>query len=323
VKFESTRTARPARFDHRAAFYHDPADLLATAVPIAGAALSDDIPVALLTSPATEAGIRAELGDSPGLIPMPPTAAELRMSGQATVTRWARQLRELTEWAGPLIVLTEHHPDRTGLSASAWTEADAAMNVALSALPITMTCLFPRQLARASTEAVTWNHSRLLDDAGTVWDNPDVRSPADVLASHPVAAPPRLGRPDRELTFTPWQLIDLRSTVAAATAEVGMDVDRADDFVLAVNEVAGNAVEHGSGVARLHIWRTPDFLVCEIHDTGRLDEALVGLRTPHPNNPRGRGLWIARQLCDMLHVWSDQGGTHVRMHTAVPGRGAG
>jgi hypothetical protein len=40
------------------------------------------------------------------------------------------------------------------------------------------------------------------------------------------------------------------------------------------------------------------------------------LRPPHPNDPRGRGLWIARQLCELLHVWSDGRGTHVRLQTA-------
>jgi hypothetical protein len=27
-------------------------------------------------------------------------------------------------------------------------------------------------------------------------------------------------------------------------------------------------------------------------------------------------VWIARQLCDTLHVWADRWGTHVRMQAA-------
>jgi hypothetical protein len=58
-------------------------------------------------------------------------------------------------------------------------------------------------------------------------------------------------------------------------------------------------------------------VVCEVHDGGRLADPLPGLRAPHPAQLRGRGLWIARQLCDVLHLWSDPDGTHVRIR-ALP-----
>ena len=58
-------------------------------------------------------------------------------------------------------------------------------------------------------------------------------------------------------------------------------------------------------------------LLCEVHDDGPLADPLPGLRAPHPSDPRGRGLWIARQLCDLLHVWGDDAGTHVRIR-ALP-----
>jgi anti-sigma regulatory factor (Ser/Thr protein kinase) len=83
---------------------------------------------------------------------------------------------------------------------------------------------------------------------------------------------------------------------------------------LAVNEVATNAVEHGESEAELYLW-TGHELVCEVHDRGILGDPLPGLQAPHPSHPKGRGLWIARQLCDVLHIWSDAGGTHVRMRT--------
>ena len=93
----------------------------------------------------------------------------------------------------------------------------------------------------------------------------------------------------------------------------------ASDLALAVNERATNAVEHGSGDAHLALCTGPGSrqLLCEVHDAGRLTDPLPGLRSPHPSDPRGRGLWIARQLCDLLHVWSDPGGTHVRIR-ALP-----
>ncbi|WP_051579447.1 anti-sigma factor RsbA family regulatory protein [Pseudonocardia acaciae] len=317
MRFENTRTALPRLFTHRAAYYTDAENLLAVAVPLVEQALRQEMPVALIVSPQTERRLREALGSTGGLIHMPPPEPWLRGSGQAVVTQRARELRELTDWAGPVTVVAEHHPHRPGVEPAAWIEADAALNVALASLPITMTCLYPTGLeTKTVTAAVQWNHPHLIDPDGTVRDNPDVRQPSDVLVMYPVNAPARLGAPDRELSFTPWQLIELRSAVGEATEAVGLRADQAEDFVLAVNEVASNAVEHGYGVGQLQMWQQSDRLVCEVHDGGTLDEPLPGLRPPHPSAPRGRGIWIARQLCDLLHVWSDAQGTHVRLQAA-------
>ena len=39
-----------------------------------------------------------------------------------------------------------------------------------------------------------------------------------------------------------------------------------------------------------------------------------GLTLPPPHGERGRGLWLACELCDVLQVWSEPGaGTTVRL----------
>lgn len=315
MRFENTRTTLPLRFMHRAAYYSSSDDLLAVAEPMVREALRGSTPVVLIASAYTERRLRGVLGgSSAGLIHLMPPAPWLCGSGQAVVTQRTRELRELADWAGPVTVLAEHHPHRPGINPSAWVEADAAMNVALSALPITMTCLYPTELETETVSAaVRWNHPQLVDSAGAIRENPEFRPAAEVLAVHPVSAPLRLGAPDRELTFTPWQLLELRAAVAEAAVALGLATDKAQDFVLAVNEVASNAVEHGYGVGQLQLWQRDDRLVCEVHDKGTLREPLPGLRPPHPSAPRGRGIWIARQLCDLLHVWTDSYGTHVRL----------
>jgi anti-sigma regulatory factor (Ser/Thr protein kinase) len=151
---------------------------------------------------------------------------------------------------------------------------------------------------------------------GDVRENPDHREPAEVVTACPTGAPASLGTADHELTFTPWQLTDLRVMVGEAARAAGLGPERTDDFVLAVNEVAGNAVEHGYGTGLLQMWLGTRSLTCEVHDSGVLGDPLPGMRLPHPAEHRGRGVWIARQLCDLLHVWSDHDGTHVRLQTA-------
>ena len=125
-----------------------------------------------------------------------------------------------------------------------------------------------------------------------------------------------LGPPDERRTFGAWALNEVRASVAAMLLAAGFGRDRADDVVLAVNEIATNAVEHGPGDAEVYLWPDADGFVAEVHDRGVLGNPLPGLMAPHPAEPRGRGVWIARQLCDSLHVWADADGTHVRLRAA-------
>ena len=83
--------------------------------------------------------------------------------------------------------------------------------------------------------------------------------------------------------FDTWQLVEVRDTVARAAHAAGCDRDRVADLVLAVNEVATNAVEHGSGDAHVALWTGPGSreLLCEVHDGGRLLDLLPG-RGPAP-----------------------------------------
>ena len=78
--------------------------------------------------------------------------------------------------------------------------------------------------------------------------------------------------------------------------------------MLAVNELASNSVEHGPGAGVLRLWVDGDSgLVAEITDRGRLTDAFPGMVRPSTSGPRGRGLWLASELCDVMEVWNDDG----------------
>ena len=218
-----------------------------------------------------------------------------------------------------MTVVVEHDDALDGIDGSFWTEFDAALNVALAEVAATVVCLYPQlPLHLEVTEGARRNHPLLLVD-GVLRHNPAYQEPREVLGHRGAPAPAVLGPPDERVVFNTWQLVTVRETVARAARAVGCDPDRVADVVLAVNEVATNAVEHGSGDAHIALWTEPGMrqLLCEVHDDGPLADPLPGLRSPHPSDPRGRGLWIARQLCDLLHVWGDATGTHVRIR-ALP-----
>ncbi len=328
MRVETTRSAGVLRLRHGAAFTSSPDDVVAKATPLVTAARARDEPVALAVRPATERALTAALDrTAPAGGPVATRARPVLLdrpdgpdhSAQTLAGRWACELRTLTRSRGGVTVVVEHDDALDGIDGTFWTELDAALNIALVEVAATVVCLYPQlPLHLQVAEGALRNHPLLLRD-GALRHNPAHRDPREVLADRGAAAPAVLGPPDRRIGFNTWQLATVRETVAQAARAAGCDGDRVDDLVLAVNEVATNAVEHGSGDAHLALWTGPGVreLLCEVHDGGRLGDPLPGLRAPHPADPRGRGLWIARQLCDLLHVWSDPAGTHVRIR-ALP-----
>jgi len=99
-----------------------------------------------------------------------------------------------------------------------------------------------------------------------------------------------------------------------ALAERSGLADRAADAALAVAELVANAREHGSPPVRVDAW-VDGRLVIEVHDAGGGFEArpVWGAHPPAPLGTRGRGLWIVRQLADLVEVGRGPDGALVRM----------
>jgi anti-sigma regulatory factor (Ser/Thr protein kinase) len=115
------------------------------------------------------------------------------------------------------------------------------------------------------------------------------------------------------MLFGREDLIELRHAVRQRALAAGLEDGRADDLTLSVYEVATNSVRHGGGRGSLRIWEEPGVLLCELHDSGRIADPLVGRRAPGAGGENGRGLWIANQLCDLVQVRSTDAGSTVRL----------
>jgi anti-sigma regulatory factor (Ser/Thr protein kinase) len=121
-------------------------------------------------------------------------------------------------------------------------------------------------------------------------------------------------RPSTEIVFQRDGLRALRQAVAQEATAAGLGVERASDLVLAVNEVATNSLIHGGGAGRLQMWREGDVILCEVRDTGRLEDPLLGRSRPAAEESAGRGLWLVNQLCDLVQMRSSAEGSTVRIH---------
>jgi anti-sigma regulatory factor (Ser/Thr protein kinase) len=117
-------------------------------------------------------------------------------------------------------------------------------------------------------------------------------------------------------------LAQVRALVLKHAREAGLAEGRATDLVLAVSEVAANTLRHTQSSGTLAIWHDEDEVVCEIHDAGTITDPLAGSHRPAPDANGGHGLWIVRQVCDLVELTSDATGTTVRMHMALRPPGA-
>ena len=110
----------------------------------------------------------------------------------------------------------------------------------------------------------------------------------------------------------------LRHTVAACAGRAGLADERLSDFVAAVNELLTNAVRHGGGQGHVRLWAVDDEIVCEVTDSGGgLPAGARGQDRPAPEDPGGRGLWLAAELTDALELTTGEHGTAVRISTRV------
>jgi anti-sigma regulatory factor (Ser/Thr protein kinase) len=143
---------------------------------------------------------------------------------------------------------------------------------------------------------------------------PDHRSPDGGLRG----AGPGVGdeeRPVLDQVFDGDSLYALRAAVAAHGLQAGLAEGRIGDLVLAVHELAANAIRHGAGRGRLRVWNTGEVLRCEVADDGVPHATVLGSAAPGSPDPArwnidpGHGLWVVRQVADQTSLQGSPSGT--------------
>jgi anti-sigma regulatory factor (Ser/Thr protein kinase) len=134
--------------------------------------------------------------------------------------------------------------------------------------------------------------------------------------------------PILDVMFDSGTLHVLRADVQVQASRAGFPGHRVDDMVLAIHELAANAVHHGAGSGRLRIWNLAGALHCQVDDglpafggpaaLGANHEDGEAADTESPASPSvvsswqvtpGHGLWVVQQVADQLQVTSGAQGT--------------
>jgi anti-sigma regulatory factor (Ser/Thr protein kinase) len=309
--------AAPATFVHQALIYESEQQFVDTALPFVEAGVEAGEPVLVAVQERNIEALRRRLpGDSPGV--------ELR-----TVEQWyenpSRTRAKFAAWVaehrnGHRVRLIGEPP--WPLSSEArireWARHESVLNVAFEGLPLTFICPYD---ARILPDSII-GHARRT--------HPDVCNRREVARSDVYAEPrdycrqlngegrAREGAPAIETDFAPGDLSLIRELVASEGRRVEMDRERIEDLVLAVNEVATNALQHGVAPVSIRVWRGSEEIVFDVRDHGQgVADPLAGQLRPDPELGRGWGLWIARMVADAVEIRSSAGESAVSVHAAV------
>lgn len=322
VKFRSVHPLRALSegesFRHIAVPYGSDEGFLLLTLPYVRQALSEGRRVLVVTTTANLDLLATALGKEAGLI-------DTRIS-----TQWYlhphRTLAAYLEYARGRRTLIVGEPVWTSRSARQireWIRYESVANAAFGVDDCTVLCLYDlRDLPPAVLDHLGVVHPlRLTRDGERT--NPDYIEPqALVLDGDLEPLPEPLPEPEGEAfttTFTAGELKGLRQAVSDYARAAGMDRSLVASLVLSVSEIAANTVEHGAGRGTLTMWREAGELICEICDTGGggWDNPLPGHIPPEPESARGYGLWISRQLCDLVELRSTRGTLWVRLHMGL------
>jgi anti-sigma regulatory factor (Ser/Thr protein kinase) len=194
----------------------------------------------------------------------------------------------------------------------AWTRYESLVNEVLGHYPFHALCTYDtRELPSCTVDAARATHPCISNGVDRV-DSLGYVDPATFLTDPRAASPcPPPLPPDAGATLHVVQ--DLRSArhlvTALAVAASAVDRDAIVGFVTAVHEVLANGLLHGRPPVDLAVWVETTKLTCLITDEGPgIANPLAGYRHPDDAVDHGRGLWLARQLCDELIIRSPEAG---------------
>ncbi|MEU6807519.1 sensor histidine kinase [Streptomyces sp. NPDC046831] len=310
-------TGRPVESEHvlqhHALLYRDEREFLAGALPHLRAGIAAGEATFAVTAGPETGALRDALGAGAALVQFidPPQICRNPMRAMAAFSALARTLGSRPAWVLLAFDWTEH-PD-----VIEWARYDSIVNQAFAGVEFRGLCCYDtRTLPADVLDLVRRTHPKL-QEGGGLRENPAYTDPETFVADvdgRPLAACPQTAASMRVL---PADLHAMRTFVAEQAKRCGLAGDALHNLLVAVTEVATNAVRHGSAPVTVRAW--PDNgLICEITDSGHWQpEELITWVPPESAVEPGFGLWGVGMLCDTVQVRTGPQGTTVRLRACA------
>ena len=305
---------------HRALLYEDPTGFAdgVGAFALEGLRAGDHVLAALTGQ--KRRWIEDRLGDEADRIEFLDAGAFYERHGVMFRELLGSLARHATPGQGRLRVIAEQALAlREPADARDYMRYEAASNVAFDRYDVAVLCPYDAaRLPAELLEAALETHPEVFDGGGARRSERFV-DPRTFLRRHGQSpggpadvAPHRIERPD--------DISTARAIMTARGRAAGLDRLSVEELALAVSEVATNALLHGRAPRRVRSYVADGRFICRLEDAGSgLQDPLAGYVPPDPSSLGGRGLWLARQLCDVVEIASDAAGTSVSLHVRLPG----
>ena len=302
-----------AGFEHIALLYQSAAEFTAGVLPFVEAGAKAAEPVVVAAQGSSLRVLRAQLaglGDRVAftdLVSIGPNPGRLLgWMRQATQRHRGLPVRYIHETVWP-----SRRPEEIGEIA----RHEALINQILDRWQVSVLCPYDLALGPEIIANAERTHPVILS-AGQLQASQsyDPQTPVSAQYDRPMSDPPAGAA---VLTYRDG-LAEARAFAAGHARRAGLPDLRVQDLVIAVGELAANTFVHTSGPGTLAIWATLDEVICQISDTGHIEDPLAGRIPPDLAQAGGRGfgggLWVVHQLCDLVELRTRPGGTQIRLH---------
>ncbi|MFG3152135.1 anti-sigma factor RsbA family regulatory protein [Streptomyces sp. NPDC048219] len=313
------RPHRNGGLTHQGLLYGSGQQFLDTTVPFCLEGLEQRDAVLAVTGAANAALLRQALGKASRQVEFVDAGEWYRTPGR-TLGAYYRYVDQRTREGRHQRVRVIGEPvwhGRDALETAEWARYEAALNVAFAHCPAWVVCPYDTRVLPESILAGARRTHPHLAVAASSRPSDRYEDPAAGDGWHRPLVPVA-GEGERTVMRFGADLSAVRSTVAQAAAGMGLSADGTQRLVFVVNEVATNAVQHGGGEGHVAVRRAGRRIVCDVTSTGpNKTDWYLGYLPPDPQQRHGHGMWVVRQLCDLLEVHTDQDSTTVRLHVSL------
>ena len=303
---------------HAAAFYDSDEDLRTRALSFLRAGLDGGEAVVAVVSQRAEKIVSSALGDDaarirwglPGLsyqhLGRMSEAFRSYLAGRRAAGAKTRLLPEGDLDGGPL-----------GTSRrAAYLRAEAAATQLFGGYGFPWICLYDRRRYPPELLAdVARVHPQVVEAEGLVTGNAEYVEPAAYLSAHPGPVSPVPAGVALEMKLTEvGDLAVARHRVGDAARTLGLTMADSRMAEVAAGEVLANAFRHGIMPGQVRVWGGDGAVTVRVDSGGPGDAvATAGFHPPDLDVGEGAGLWVARQLADVVAVETRPDGTIVEL----------
>jgi len=302
-------------FAHQALFYRNVDEYVLGVLAFIREGLANNEPVAVAVPGPNLALLRRELGSDASSVRLMDMTVEGRNPGRII----PGVLRVFADdyASGRVRIIGEHiWSGRSSMQYPACVAHEALINAAFAGREVSILC--PYDVARLDPLVLVdaeATHPVLIDGNGERASG--AYDPERIVAAYnrPLPAPPPTAV---VVAFDLSSLAQIRRAVVGHARRACLAEERVMDLELAVAEATANSVVHGGGSGTVAVWVEAAELRCQVRDRGHITDLLAGRLPVDTRQPGGRGLLLVNLVVDLLRLYTDEHGTVLQLHFALP-----